>query len=80
MHKIFNGTGPSYLSEHFIKGSDVHHHLTRGSTESIIVPSVSGVAATTFYYGEIKDWNSLPSDVKQKCTFQWFQICRKTMS
>ena len=69
MHEIFNGTGPSYLSEQFIKVSDVHHHFTRGCTENFIVPSVYGVAATTFYYSGIKDWNSLPSDVKQKCTF-----------
>ena len=26
VHKMFNGTGPSYLSEQFIKVSDVHHH------------------------------------------------------
>ena len=73
VHKIFIGTGPSYLSEYFIKVSDVHHHLTRGSTENFIVPSVSGVTATTFYYSGIKDWNSLPSDVKQRCTFKGFK-------
>ena len=44
-----------------------------GSTENFIVPSVNGVAATTFYYSGIKDWNSLPSDVKQKCTFNGFK-------
>ena len=70
VHKIFNGTGPSYLSEQFIKVSDVHHHFTRGSTENFIVPSVNGVAAKTFYYSGIKDWNSLPSDAKQKCIFK----------
>ena len=32
VNKIFNGTGPSYLSEQFIKVSDVH--FTRGSTEN----------------------------------------------
>ena len=37
------------------------------------LPSVNGVAATTFYYSGIKDWNSLPSDVKQKCTFNGFK-------
>ena len=37
--------------------------------KNFIVPSVSGVAATTFYYSGTKDWNSLPWDVKQKCTF-----------
>ena len=73
MHKIFNGTGPSLLSEHFIKASDVHKHFKRGSTEKCVIPSASGVAATTFYYSGIKDWNSLPSDVKQKCTFNGFK-------
>ena len=73
VHKIFNGTGPLYLSEQFIKVSDVHHHFTRGSTENFIVPSVNGVAATTFYESGIKDWNSLPSDVKQIWTFNSFK-------
>ena len=72
-NKIFNGTGLSYLSEQFINVSDVHHHFTRGSTEKFIVPSVNGVAAATFYYRGIKDWNSLPLDVKQKCTFNGFK-------
>ena len=49
VHKIFNGTGTSYHSENFIKTSDVHHHFTRGSNENFVVPSVSGVAATTFF-------------------------------
>ena len=73
MHKIFNGTGPSYLSEYFIKVSDVDYQFTRGSTENFIVPSVSGVAATAFYFSGIKDWNALPSDVKQKSTFNGFK-------
>ena len=54
VHKIFNGTGLSYLSKQFIKVSDVHHHFTRGNTENFIVPSVNFVAATTFYYSGIK--------------------------
>ena len=73
VHKIVNGTGSSYLSEHFIKASNIHYHFTRGSTENFVVSSVSGVAATTFYCMGIKDWNSLPSDVKQKCTFTCFK-------
>ena len=54
VHKIFNGTGPSYLSENFIKVSDVHHHFSRGRTENFVVPSVNGVAATTFLIVELK--------------------------
>ena len=68
--------GPSYLSQ-FIKASDVHHHYTRGSTANFIVPYVSGVAATTFNYCTIKDWNSLPSDVKRKCMFNGFNNATK---
>ena len=33
VHKIFNGTGCSYVPEHFIKVSDVRHQFTRGSHE-----------------------------------------------
>ena len=77
VHKIFNETGPSYLSGHFIKASNVHHHFTRGSTENFVVPSVRGVAATTFYFSTIKDWNSLPSHVKQKCSFNGFKCAAK---
>ena len=51
VHKIFNETGPSNLSEHFIKASNAHRHFTRGSAENFVVPS----AATTFYYSTIKD-------------------------
>ena len=43
VHTIFNGTSSSYLSEHFIKVSDMHHPFTRGSTEHFVVPSVNGV-------------------------------------
>ena len=77
VHKIFNETGPSYLSEHFIKASNVHHHFTRGSTENFVVPSVRGVAATTFYFSAIKDWNSLPSHVKQKSSSNGFKCAAK---
>ena len=50
VHKIFNETGPSYLSEHFIKASNVHNHFTRSSNENFELPSVSGISATTFLF------------------------------
>ena len=53
--------------------SHAHHHFTRGSTENLIVHSVNGDAATTFYYSGIKDSNSPTSDIKQKCTFNVFK-------
>ena len=77
VHKIFNETGPSYLSEYFVETSDVHQHFTRSSIDNFVIPSVSGAAATTFYYSGIKDWNSLPLDVKQKRSFNGFKCAAK---
>ena len=68
VHKIYNETGLSHMSEHFIKTSEVHHHFTRNSIENFVLPSVCGAAATTFYYNVIKDWNSLPLYVKHQRT------------
>ena len=77
VHKIYNETGPSYMSEHFIKTSEFHHHFTRNIIENFVLPSVCGAAATTFYYNAIKDWNSLPLDVKQKRSFNGFKSAAK---
>ena len=74
VHTIVNGTGPSYLSEHFIKASDIHYHFTRGSTGNFIVPSVRGIAATTFYYMGI-----FTLGCQTKVHIHWFQICCKTI-
>ena len=43
-----------------------------------VVPSVSGVAATTLYYNAIKDWNSLLLDIKTKSNFNSFTGAAKT--
>ena len=67
--KIFSDRCLSYLSENIVKTSDIHRHNTGGSIENFVVPSVSGVAATTFYYSAIKDWNSLPSEVKVRSNY-----------
>ena len=66
------------MSEPFVKVSDIYNHNTRGSGENFVVLSVSGVAATTFYYNAIKDWNSLPLDVKTKSNFNSFKGAAKT--
>ena len=66
------------MSEHFVKVSNIHNHNTRGSGENFVVRSVSGVAATTFYFNAIKDWNSLPLDVKTKSYFNSFKGAAKT--
>ena len=78
VHKISNGGCPSYMSEHFVKVSHIRNHSTRESGENFVVPSVSGEATTTFYYNAIKDWNSLPLDIKTKSNFNSFKGAAKT--
>ena len=39
--KIFNGTFPSYLLDHFHKISESHRYNTRGSSKDFFVPRVS---------------------------------------
>ena len=62
--KIFNGTSPSYLLDHFQKVSEFHGYNTRGSSENFVVPRVSNQVSTAFFCNGIKDWNSLPSEIK----------------
>ena len=78
-HKISNDRCPSYLSENFVKTSDIHRHNTRGSSENFVVPSVSGVAAITFYYSAIKDYQRLEffTEVKIRSNYNSFKGAAK---
>lgn len=77
VYKIFNGTSPSYLLDHFDKVSESHMYNTRGSSENFVVPRVSGQASTTFFFNGIKDWNSLPSEIKSCGNFNSFKTLVK---
>ena len=75
--KIFNGTSPSYLLDHFHKVSALHGYNTRGSSENFSVPRVSNQALSTFFFNGIKDWNSLPSEIKSCVSFNMFKTSVK---
>ncbi len=38
--------------------------MTRRSKWYFIIPQIKGAEGNTFYYNAIKDWNSLPEDLK----------------
>ena len=61
----------------FVRVSNVHHHNTRGSCENFLAPSVNGTATTTFNYNNIKDWNSLPLEIKTTSDFNSFKDAAK---
>ena len=61
---IFNKSSSSYLSDNFRLFSDVHGYNTRNSESNFILPRAKGQACNTFYFTGIKEWNSLPIQIK----------------
>ncbi len=63
VHKIYYNKAPSYLNAKFKRSRD-RAHLTRRSERNFINPQLKGTESNTFYFSAIKDWNSLPEDLK----------------
>ena len=64
VHKIFNNNCADYLHENFQKLSEVHGYRTRGSAFNFLVPKVKSLADSSFYFSAIREWNSLPGNIK----------------
>ena len=60
MFKIFNGTSPAFLLDHFHKVSESHRYNTRSNSENFVVPRVSSQASAIFLFNGVKDRNGLP--------------------
>ena len=66
VYKIWKGTGPEYMMEHFDKISDTElRNCTRASANNFFLPRVQGNCINSFFYSGIKNWNSLPAEIKQ---------------
>ena len=63
--RIFNDQARDYMHQNFIRVTDQHHHCTRNSSVNYVVPQVNGILSRTFYYNAIKNWNSLPADIRK---------------
>ncbi len=62
-HKLFYHQAPRYLQENFVKTRNRLQH-TRSSQWNFNVPTVREIESNTFYFNAIKDWNSLPNNLK----------------
>ncbi len=62
-HKIFFNKAPSYLNTNF-KRTRNRAQSTRSSEWNFTVPTIKGAESNTFYFNAIKDWNSLPEQLK----------------
>ena len=73
VHKIFYDNCSSYMKNNFNLVSQTHSYSSRNSSHNFHLPHVDSFTSATFYYNAIKDWNSLPSNirnVKSKFTFK----------
>ena len=72
--KIWNGSGPEYMKEHFHKISDTElRGCTRASKNYFFLPRVKGQSTNTFYFTGIKNWNSLPATCKDIQNYKTFK-------
>ena len=63
---IYQGTAPSYLSEHFLLRSETSSRNTRSSSNlDYIVPRIRTCESGSFFYQGIKNWNELPRHIKE---------------
>ena len=61
--KINNGSCPQYLNQHFNRLNEGNERIaTRGKAHNFHIPRID---TNTFAYTAIKDWNSLPSRIKE---------------
>ncbi len=63
-HKIFYKQAPEYLQENFEKDRNRQQQHTRSRLWNFIVPNVKENESNSFFFHAIKDWNSLPNELK----------------
>ena len=75
---IYNDQCPLYLKENFLKISDTLISLcTKASRNNFFLQRIRNQAVNSFYFSGIKEWNSLPSKLKEKTDLVTFKLLVK---
>ena len=65
--KIKNHTCPPYMLSHFSRlNEDSNRMTTRASATDFFLPRVCGQGTSTFFFSAIKEWNALPTELKNE--------------
>ena len=62
VYNIFNNKSPEYMHTNF--KINISLYGTRSINSNLCIPPIKGGESTTFFYSGIKDWNSLPDQIK----------------
>ena len=73
LFRIRNKLAPSYLLPNFTAVSAAHSHNTRGSCSNFVLSRELSLSQKSFAFTAIKNWNSLPNDLKCIGEFRVFK-------
>ena len=73
--KIFHNQCPEYMKENFLRIKDTPLSLcTRSSLNNLFLPRVNKQAINSFCFSGIREWNSLPSVIKESNNEMTFKL------
>ena len=73
IYKILNGIAPTYLDNYFVKNVNIHNFNTRRK-ENFVLPRVNReLGKKTFRFQGAKDYNELPTEIKNSLTLASFK-------
>ena len=70
---IVHDNAPLYMKNSFTLVSSSYRNTRSVDNMNFTIPYIKSCQDQTFYYNAIKDWNTLPSSIKQldnKCSFK----------
>ena len=75
IYKRNNGLTPTYINDMLIRNSDVHTRSTRHSGYNLVCPKYKRECegGRTFRVTSTKLWNTIPTEIKKKPSFQAFK-------
>ena len=72
-YTCFNKLAPIYLTNEFIKRSDIHNRSTRNCDNLDIPAFKTSSGERTFWYRAVKIWRNLDNELKQITTVDKFK-------
>ena len=73
LFRIRHNLAPRYLLSNFVSIDSVHSHNTRGSNFNFALPRYLSLSPHSFAFTAIKQWNSLPNELKCVGVFRVFK-------
>ena len=75
--KVKNGLCPEYMKDNFNLTRDIQRVYTRASRDNFFLPRVINQGVHTFYFTAVKEWNLLPTRIKELTNIDRFKISLK---